>query len=153
MPVFRWDNYVSIFLATETERVREAVFIQGAEGQKPVHPGVRYLTPWKLLREIEDVVNAGSPQVPWIVNVDLDYFTLQPDEDSRLPPQLFSTEFVTELGRAVLSGVRSGHVKCVTVALSPETTGDWRTAERLASEFLAHWNCGFGLPASGGDAE
>jgi hypothetical protein len=131
-PVIRWDNYMSIFLATDGHRLKQAVFATASEGDPPNLPCLQELDATQLLEFLAKTALADSfRRAPWIVNIDLDYFT------ARGCLRKGYGELIDTLGHFLVSGLGSGAIGVVTIALSPETTGDWRVAERLMDQLLS----------------
>ncbi len=150
-PVIRWDNYVSIFLATHGDRVAHALFATAGKGHKPRHPTARtrHLSPWEALETLEHVATGDTrlTGVPWLVNLDLDYFTA-PSFEGHGRFRLFEDAYIAAVGRTVAAGLRDGHIGCATLALSPETTGGWPLADKLMRAVLAPWGDAPALPST-----
>ena len=149
-PVVRWDNYLAIFLATHRRRLGELLFATGGVGDRP-KCRVTELDPWHMVKSLEDIAAEDDPydQNPWIVNIDLDYFTAQ-GSASRGFTQVFGDAFIGRIGEAVARGLRADRMCCVTIALSPETTGGWPAAERLLGVLLEPWGSKPELPKDDG---
>ena len=69
--------------------------------------------------------------LPWIVNLDLDYFY------SAAPEKLvlYSEEYILALAEALKSGLKNGMIEILTVSLSPECCGSWEKAESMLGYF------------------
>ncbi len=139
-PVIRWDNYLSIFLARYGNRLSRVVFVTACEGDEPRHPLLEKADPWRGLEVIEEIGHGGGyvSCTPWLVNVDLDYFTAQDSQDDS-HFRVYDNAYIERVGRGVALGLQRGRIRCATVALSPETTGTWATAEELMRVFLGPW--------------
>lgn len=149
-PVMRWDNYLSIFLARYGDRITRALFATAREGDKPQHAGLVELDPWAALDELERIGGDEDEfwdEPPWIVNVDLDYFTSRRVTGGSCR-RVFDDEYVTEMGVHVADGLRRQRIRCATLALSPEMTGGWSLAETLMGTFLTSWGDLPRLPSS-----
>lgn len=140
-PVIRWDNYLSIFLSMHNKQLVRVVFATAGEGDEPAFGGLNLekLNPREALRLAELIGSESehSTEPPWLVNVDLDYFTAE-DFRGRMH-HLFSDANIVELGHALASGLRKHRIGCATVALSPVTTGGWQRATDLMHRFLSPW--------------
>lgn len=139
MPVFRWDNYLSILLAKYPQRIDLAAFVTAREGDKPEFPEekVKHLDPWEGLDLVEriSVGDTRPHKSPWIVNIDIDFFTSR-TFDGEEHFQMFDNDYLRQIGVALSRALASSHLLCATVALSPETTGGWDRAEELMRTLL-----------------
>lgn len=141
-PVIRWDNYLSIFLARHGDRVPLALFATAQEGDKPHHPNWLDVDPWTVMDHLERIAEDEDEvwsEPPWIVNIDMDYFTARRGAGAE-QFRMFDDEYIACMGAYVAVGLRRGRIACATLALSPETTGGWPLAERLTATFLSDWN-------------
>jgi hypothetical protein len=120
LPVVDWDTYLAFFLATEADRLKEMCFATAGQDTRPQAGGVRELSPWQLLDQLADL--GGASEAPWIVNLDLDYFTGYRLGTHSLV-QVFTPDFVRQVGGAIGDGLKDGSIGVATVATSPETTG------------------------------
>ena len=119
----RWDNYIPIFHAAHPGLLRECVYATYNIDTPPRLEGTKR----------SDLSAFELPK--WIVNVDLDYVTMVTLERSG-EEQWMADPYVRRIGRGLAQGLRRGWIGVLTVALSPETTGSWRSAERLANVLL-----------------
>jgi hypothetical protein len=131
-PVFSWQNYLSIFLATDGKLLDRVLFATAGEGDPPRHEALENIDSWRLLEELQAIAAAPNTRgtSPWIVNIDLDYFTAE-IEKNHSQIRVFDDAYVSALGVALAEGLRRQHIRIATVALSPETTGGWHMAEEL----------------------
>lgn len=126
-PIFRWDNYLEVFLKKFPESV-------GVTMSATHHLGsskglAQEVKPIDLVRQMNEIFNGKKyiNDLAWIVNLDLDYFfSAQPEK-----LQLFSDEVIQAIAESLRSGMESGMIKVLTVALSPECCGSWEKAEGL----------------------
>src|SRR2546422_2737357 len=95
--LFRWDNYLSIFLSAYRRLVKSCVFATHGEGDAPNFPDCFELTPCDLPGYLESSIST-EPE-PWICNIDLDYLFYSSGEQSRA--RRFSGGFVARVFRAV----------------------------------------------------
>lgn len=140
-PVVSWDNYLSIFLARNGDKLSRALFATAREGDRPQHPNLEEFDPWAALDQFERIAEEPDEswnEPPWIVNIDLDFFTAR-RSDRAGPLRVFDDAYVAMMGKYVADGLRRKRIGCATIALSPETTGSWPLAERLMAVFLADW--------------
>ncbi|MEJ7926713.1 UPF0489 family protein [Sphingobium sp. AN641] len=71
-PLFRWDNYLSIHLATFGQNVATLRSIDHGDGDDPDYALTMRPRPDELPENMLYWLRHGCP--PWIVNIDLDYF-------------------------------------------------------------------------------
>nr|BDT26838.1 UPF0489 family protein [Bacteriovorax sp. HI3] len=131
MPLFRWDNYIEIFLQRYPELVGKTVSATHKVGQdKTLNEDIGA---YYLQKYLEDVFG-GSRYVndlPWIVNLDLDYFFSAAPQKT----MLFSHSYLESLSHSIQQGLESGIVDVVTISLSPECCGSWKKAEEVLTFF------------------
>jgi len=145
-PLIRWDNYISLFLKKYRSRVLESTFITHGAGDKPPFRRISYKT---KMQDVPDNLdhwmnsNSEGEGCPWIVNVDIDYFVFK-RSDGREP--MFSWEYFDAVFETIKQNMEKGNVACVTIALSPECSGGWDLAEKLASRACKTLGIDFSLP-------
>lgn len=131
MPLFRWDNYIEVFLQKYPELVGKTVSATHHLGSiKELSVEVKAYDLVKYMNSLfsgEKFVN----DLPWIVNLDLDYFFSAAPEKV----ELFSSGYVQSLASALQLGLKSGLIKVLTISLSPECCGSWEKAEIMLSHF------------------
>ena len=138
-PLFRWDNYLSIYLAAFDRNMDSLRSIDHGDGDAPQHP--------RTMRPRADELPENMPYwlrsapSPWIVNIDLDYFFCQgessPDDEGEWLP-LFSAEFVDTVLRQLKAGLDAGHVKVVTICLTPSNfTPGWQECLNLSQRIFS----------------
>jgi hypothetical protein len=136
IPVFRWDNYISIYEQLFGGFVQEWVFSTHGIGSVPAFKTTE-VSPSDLVGYLDD----AAADKPWILNLDLDYFrSVDGDrfpEDQRQP--------LIE-GFRDLAERASGSI--LTIALSPECCGSWESAESLLAEVCDGFDLDFALPAA-----
>lgn len=127
LPLFRWDNYIEIFLKKYPELVGKTVSATHFLGSnKSLSEEIKAYDLAKFMREVfsgKKYVN----DLDWIVNLDLDYFFSAASEKL----QLFSDEYIQLISEMLHEGLRLGGIKILTIALSPECCGSWEKAEML----------------------
>lgn len=131
MPLFRWDNYVEIFLHKYPEMVGKTVSATHHLGSsKELSLEIKSYDLVKFTHGVfsgEKYIN----DLPWIVNLDLDYFFSAAPEKL----ELFSDAFVSSLASAIEMGLKNSMIKVFTISLSPECCGSWAKAERILEKF------------------
>lgn len=131
MPLFRWDNYIEVFLRKYPELVGKTVSATHHLGSsKELSEEVRAYDLVKYLNGVfsgERYVN----ELPWIVNLDLDYFFSAAPEKI----QLFGDEFIEGVHHAIRLGLANGMIEVLTISLSPECCGSWEKAESMLLKF------------------
>lgn len=138
IPLFRWDNYLGLFLVQRPELVHDLALATHGRGELPPHPARCELAPWQL--PLLDLTVGG----PWIVNLDLDYLVFK-GADGRFHP-FFSPNYMDALLTPVLQARASGQLRCLTICLSPECCGGWDAAETLARPVCRRLGLDFALP-------
>ena len=137
-PVIRWDNYFSIFVEQRRRLLQSAYFLTHCIGDKPTFKFCEmqfWHAPYNLAYWLVD-------HVPWVVNIDMDYFFAKRDEGRIL--QMFSDDYIEQLGLQIKEANDAGHVKCVTLAISPEMCGGWEPGLHALRVFCRGLN--FNLP-------
>jgi len=146
LPLYRWDNNVAAFLSLHADQVATTVMATGDGGDKPEIGAPEYVNAWWLIQSLQWALSEEQVTTPpWIINVDLDYFTCSDQHgDFR---HLHSRRFIVEVGELLREGYERGRFRVVTVALSPETTGGWPVAEEILDALLESWPCKPAFPA------
>lgn len=120
-PIFRWDNYLPIFLRQRPETLREAYFMTHEEGDKPWFDHRRILA----TEHPENLDYWLSLEPRWIFNLDLDFFfSGSPEKTYRL----FADAHIRELAVEWRKAHDLGRLYCTTIAMSPEMCGGWDEA-------------------------
>lgn len=142
IPVIRWDNYLSIYLAEFGANLRALRFLTHGDGDKPNHNGTLFSQPWELP---ENLMGWLDPLFgPWIVNIDLDYFYCCTEDE---PAQMFSDHYIDLTFTSLKQAMDSGAVAAVTLCLTPDTyTPGWQATEALATRALKHLGMDWRLP-------
>jgi len=131
MPLFRWDNYIEVFLRKYPELVGKTVSATHHLGSsKELSEEIRA---YDLVKYLGGLFSGSTyvNELPWIVNLDLDYFFSAAPEKL----ELFSEEFVADVAKTIKLGLDSGMVEVLTISLSPECCGSWEKAEKMLSKF------------------
>lgn len=133
MPVFSWDNFLSIYLSEFGKYISECYFATHNDGDKPNHARVMKSEVESLPGNFDYWLNGNDK--PWIVDIDLDYFFYRDDEGYKV---MVSDEYLDTLFKCLRSKIDAGVVVAVTIALTPceEFTGGWEASEKLAQRVL-----------------
>ena len=118
-PVIRWDNYFSIFVEQRRRMLQTAYFLTHCIGDKPsfkFHEKQFWLANYNLACWL-------AYNAPWLVNVDMDYFFSKQGDGHTI--QLFSDDYIEQVGSQVKEANDAGNVRCITLAISPEICGGW----------------------------
>lgn len=142
-PVFRWDNFLSIYLSVFGKQIAECYFATHDDGDKPNHDHVMKSEVEYLPGNFDYWLNERDK--PWIVDIDLDYFFYKDDEGYKV---MVSDEYLDTLFKCLRNKIDAGIVTAVTVALTPceEFTGGWEASEKLAQRVLKIMDIEFSLP-------
>ncbi len=131
VPLFRWDNYLEIWLKKYPELVGKTFSATHHLGSSKELS--EEITDFNLIK-FSDSVFSGQQFVndlPWIVNLDLDYFF------SATPQKIlmYSDEYLKSLASAINLGLQNKMIEVVTISLSPECCGSWAKAESVLKYF------------------
>ncbi len=130
-PLFRWDNYIEIFLQKYPELVGETFSSTHKVGQDKSLK--EEIGAYQLPKFMTGIFGGSRflNDLPWIVNLDLDYFI------SAAPEKvvIFSDEYFETLAQAIQSGLENNMIEILTVSLSPECCGSWEKAENILQKF------------------
>ncbi|MFA6238824.1 MAG: UPF0489 family protein [Bacteriovorax sp.] len=130
-PLFRWDNYIEVFLKNYPEQV--GLTISGTHHHGSPKGLAEDVKPFDLVKRCAEIFSGKNytNDFQWIVNLDLDYFfSARPEKFD-----LFSDDYVASLANSFKLGLESGMIKVMTIALSPECCGSWEKSERLLKRF------------------
>ncbi len=140
--LFRWDNYLSLFLELYRKRIQGCRFATQEIGDPPNHAGATKLDIDDLPTELERLFSGTSDS--WIINLDLDFFFYESSIGK--PKRRFSREFARQVFEQIQVMRSQNRIIALTVALSPECCGGWDEAEMVLGEFLACVEIQFILP-------
>lgn len=131
LPVFRWDNYIEVFLQKYPEQVGKTISATHHLGsRKELSEEIRA---YDLAKFMNGLFSGAiyENDLPWIVNLDLDYFYSAAPEKF----ELFSEEFVQSIADSIKLGLGNEMIEVLTISLSPECCGSWAKAEKMLSKF------------------
>lgn len=138
VPLYRWDNYLSIFLEIYKNKIGLCRFAT-YQGDKPNHSPVYSCAPWEIPDNLDFYMRSGA----WICNVDLDYFFHALDDDHVL---MYSVEYIGEVFKKIDMLLQGKNISVLTVCFSPECCGGWSNAERVWAIAEKHLKTGLLLP-------
>lgn len=131
-PLFRWDNYLEVFLKNYPECLGLTQSVTHHLGSsKTLGQDVR---PFDLVKHLNELFSGKKyiNDLPWIVNLDLDYFfSAQPEK-----LQLFSDDVLESVAKSLRLGLESKAISVLTIALSPECCGSWKKSEAMLSKMF-----------------
>src|SRR5665213_707135 len=85
---------------------------------------------WEIIDNLNYWLNG---QNKWIVNIELEYFVINGEDEARL--LVFTDKYIETFFRHLKSAFDAGHIQVLTVALSPEFCGGWDQAKSLCKLF------------------
>ncbi len=142
LPLFRWDNYLSIYLGRHRKSIKQLRMCTHDRGAQPQEfiPGAI----WDIPQQIDDWIDPDSG--PWILNIDIDYFFWWVPEGC--PGLMVSDEYLTVLFKKVRKKIDDQTIAVTTIALTPQytLTGGWSPAGQLAKFILTSLGLDFELP-------
>ncbi len=143
--LFAWDNYIPIAAASCPCAFESFVFFTSDVGSPPHRLGAR--TRRLTVKRVTSTLAKIPPDVPLIVNIDLDYVF---NEDQETPDgysaRVLPDGAVRRLAAWTRSVLDTGQALVATIALSPECCDGWPEAERLAAVFAHEMGEPFALP-------
>ncbi|WGS84460.1 hypothetical protein [Methylomonas sp. UP202] len=136
--LFRWDNYLSIFLDMYRDDINCFDF-SVYEGDAINHPCTVKRMPWELPENISFWLSEGK----WILNIDLDYFFYKVDESIE---KMYSDEYLHSFFNKVSLVAKRDAEVVVTICFSPECCGSWAYAEKIWYIAESYLKTGLVLP-------
>jgi len=132
VPLFRWDNYLSIHLDRFGPQVDIIRSVDHAEGDAPNHRATIRSRPDEVPPNI--LYWLQDHRSPWIINIDLDYFFCETDADW-VP--MFSDAFIDALFADIKTAMDEGRVGVVTLCLTPsDFTPGWDECLALSTRIF-----------------
>ena len=144
IPVIRWDNYLSIYLALFGQNISSCYFATHDDGDKPNHNGAMFVDIWDVPFNLDYWLSAQNR--PWIMNIDLDYFFCDGEEDRA--QRMLSSAYIDRCIDVVRQKIEDGTIAVTTIALTPSDnfTGGWEPSEEMATRVLSRLGIDFKLP-------
>ena len=137
--LFRWDNYMPIFIRQRAAFMNTFAYIWRGVGDQPWFSAQEHYAH----QAPENLAYWLSHGGPWILNLDLDFFFIHVGDEQHL--QMYSDEYVISIAREIKTAHEAGHIKCLTVAISPEMCGGWDSGLRVLAVFAKEF--GLKLPS------
>lgn len=138
VPLFRWDNYLSIHLTSFGGRVSAVKSVDHGDGDAPQHSQTIRPRADEVPPNLLYWLQSGSNL--WIVNVDLDYFFFEgavgPSGDPEWLP-MFSDAFIDTVFQEIRKAMDQKLVGVVTLCLTPTNfTAGWDKCLELSSKIF-----------------
>ncbi|WP_319764593.1 UPF0489 family protein [Maridesulfovibrio sp.] len=137
-PLFRWDNYLGLFIEKYGEKIGEWAFATHGKGSAPRNIGFAAYEPWELPAALNKL--EGN----WIFNLDLDYFFGRMADNKM--GRLFTDAYINDWGNELRKAYDTGTIKVLTISLSPECAAGWAGAEAALAAFNEGLGISFTLP-------
>ena len=144
--LIRWDNYLSIFLERYGHQIGHSIFATHNNGDKPRLHSSKILA----MPRVDELPNnvdfwLSGQDGRWIVNVDLDYFFCDQNDERR---QMVSDCYVDALFTGIKPALETGKIAVLSLCLTPDEnlTGGWAPAEALCARICGALGVDFYLP-------
>jgi hypothetical protein len=141
VPLFSWDNYLSLFLEIYSPIVDECYFATHKKGDPPKFQKIRDIDVWEIPNNLEFWISESKKK--WIVNVDLDYFFYKQNESETI---MVSDDYISSIFSAISNKIQDTSIIVLTLCLSPDCTGGWAASEKLCGTICEILNLNFHLP-------
>ncbi len=139
VPIFRFDNYLSLFIDKYDSMINQYKFATHDLGDKPKTSKVTNITIAKLVADLELLKNVNGE---WIVNLDFDYFLTDEKKISKIYK---SDQYINNIFRILANHYNQGKIKVLSIALSPDYSQGWKKAEKLGDMFSEVFDINFKL--------
>lgn len=135
MPLFRWDNYIEIFLRKYPAQVGHTVSATHHLGSDKVL--AEDVKPYDLVKRMTEIFGEEKylNELPWVVNLDLDYFFSAAPEKV----EIFGEDYLERLAKSIKNGLENKMIEVMTISLSPECCGGWEKAESAMAKFSKYF--------------
>ncbi|WP_031481825.1 peptide arginase family protein [Maridesulfovibrio frigidus] len=137
-PLFRWDNYLGLFIEKYRAQISEWAFATHGKGAAPKDISYAGYEPWEFPSAISDLTGK------WIFNLDLDYFFGRMANGQM--ERLFTDIYINDFAKALRTALDSGVVEVLTISLSPECAAGWAGAEGALNVLAKGLGIDFCLP-------
>lgn len=131
-PLFRWDNYLTIFNRLFPNLIASATFATHKDGDTLEELEMFEPKIYELQEDLSYWIN-GDNKDKWIVNLDIDYFFTDYQERHF---QFLTDEYVLKIAEELKKSW--ANIDVLTIALSPELCGGWDNAMRVAKLITGH---------------
>ena len=126
-PLVKWDNYLPLFFKLHEIQSHKKILTTHKIGISTESD--REIEPWDLARDLDKLLQNSN--VPWIINLDFDYFYARTHKRS----PLFAHDWIKRIFDIVYMNWADQRVAVITVALSPECCGGWDQATEILNIF------------------
>ncbi len=138
--LFRWDNYMPIFIRQRERHLKAFNYVWHNVGDKPwFKEKACEKQAYDLPSNLAYWLDLGGP---WIVNLDLDFFFAEGSGGGIF--RMYSDDYIIKVAEALKEANAAGHIKCLTIAISPEMCGGWDSGLRALDVFSSAF--GLALP-------
>lgn len=125
-PLFRWDNYLTIFNWLYPNIIASTTFATHKDGDTLEELEMYEPEIYELQENLSYWINSNNEK-KWIVNLDIDYFFTDYDDRHF---QFLTDEYVLKIAEEIKKSWEN--IEVLTIALSPELCGGWNNAVRVA---------------------
>lgn len=140
--LIRYDNYLSLCFAKFGTSFSDIYMATHEDDDEPTIVDFKTIKHSDALSfDLLGLLMSDGP--PWIVNLDLDYFINKHDEKYNFP---VPEEAIAHIARQLKSAYDQNKIAVLTIALSPENTGNWELAEHFCSIVSEELGLDFHLP-------
>jgi len=133
-PIFRWDNYITIFNRLYPNIIALNIFTTHKDGDAPENIKINDLDIYELQENLSYWINTNNEH-KWIVNLDIDYFFTDYDEKRF---QFLTDEYILKIAEEIKKSWNN--IEVLTIALSPEFCGGWDNAIRVTKLITNYLN-------------
>lgn len=141
VPLFRFDNYLSIFVECFSDLIAECHFLTHQEGDKP---DIDWFEHRFSIAPNEMEYWLSSADDKWIINIDLDFFFGDKNDSKKI--QIITDEYIADVMKTINDTLTQGKIEVLTICLSPEHCGGWLNSEKILGIVCSELNIEFSLP-------
>ena len=143
VPLVRYDNYLSIFLAKYKSYVNQCIFATHSKDRMDPPDFSNYQE--FVINKLPDMLDIclSESNRGWIFNLDFDYFFCDRN-DGRII--MLSDDYIKIVFEVIRKKYNDGIIKVLTVCLSPEWCGGWEASEQICEKFCKIMGLTFTLP-------
>jgi len=144
IPVIRWDNYLSIYLALFGQDVSACYFATHKDGDDPNYDSPMHVCMWDVPFNLDYWLGLGRK--PWIMNLDLDYFFCDGEEDRA--QRMIADPYIDRCMDIIRAKMADQTIAVTTIAITPSDnfTGGWGPSEAMMEQVLSRLGIDFQLP-------
>lgn len=124
-PLFRWDNYLTIFNRLFPNLIASTTFATHKDGDTLEEFEMHEPEIYELQENLSYWINSNNKN-KWIVNLDIDYFFTDYNERHF---QFLTDDYVLKIAEEIKKSWEN--IEVLTIALSPELCGGWDNALRV----------------------